>query len=143
MSTRSLIGIQNANKTVEYIYCHHDGYLEWVGNKLITHYKNEETIRELLALGDLSSLGNKPISSPDAWEVFSPSTSAECLSYKMRGETDVDTRTTNNLDTYFQAGINSGAEYLYVYVIAEKEWKYRYIYDNKPWRSVQESLHVN
>ena len=84
MSTRSLIGIQNANNTVEYIYCHHDGYLEWVGNKLITHYKNEETIRELLALGDLSSLGNKPISSPDAWESFLPSTSAECLSYKMR-----------------------------------------------------------
>ena len=48
------------------------------------------------------------------------------------GETDVDPITTNNLDTYFQAGINSGAEYLYVYVIAEKEWKYRYIYDNKP-----------
>ena len=36
MSTRSLIGIQNADNTIEYIYCHHDGYLDWVGKKLIS-----------------------------------------------------------------------------------------------------------
>ena len=142
MSTRSLIGIQNADNTIEYIYCHHDGYLDWVGKKLISHYKNEETIRELLALGDISSLGNKPVSSPDAWEVFSTASPDECVSYKMRGETDVDSTTTNNLDSYVQAGIHSGVEYLYVYVMAEKEWKYRYIYDDKPWRSVQEDMPV-
>ena len=90
--------------------------------------KNEETIRELLALGDISSLGNKPLISRCLGK-FSTASPDECVSYKMRGETDVDSTTTNNLDSYVQAGIHSGVEYLYVYVMAEKEWKYRYIYE--------------
>lgn len=56
MSTRSLIGILNSDGTVSYIYCHWDGYVEHVGKILIKHYKTEDRIRELLALGDLSSL---------------------------------------------------------------------------------------
>lgn len=56
MSTRSLIGIQRGNK-VQYSYCHHDGYLDWVGKVLTKCYDTEPKITELLSFGDMSSLG--------------------------------------------------------------------------------------
>jgi hypothetical protein len=57
MSTRALIGIQRGNK-VQYSYCHHDGYPEWVGKVLVNYYKDEPIITELLSFGDMSVLEN-------------------------------------------------------------------------------------
>ena len=57
MSTRSNIGIINRNGSVETIYCHSDGYPSYNGAILLEHYSNEDKLRELLALGDISSLG--------------------------------------------------------------------------------------
>ena len=57
MATRSFIGIQNTNGSVTGVYCHHDGYLEGVGATLTAHYTTAEQVRELVALGSLSSLG--------------------------------------------------------------------------------------
>ena len=56
MSTRSRIGILNADGSVDSIYCHHDGYLSHVGDLLINCYDTEEKVRELLKLCDISSL---------------------------------------------------------------------------------------
>lgn len=61
MSTRSLIGILNSDGTVNYIYCNWDGYIEHVGKILIKHYKTEDHIRKLIALGDLSSLHERKL----------------------------------------------------------------------------------
>lgn len=57
MSTRSNIGIVNADGTVLTIYCHNDGYPSGVGQTLLDHYVDEAKVRELLALGDISILG--------------------------------------------------------------------------------------
>ena len=57
MSTRCLIGRKIENNKVEYIYCHHDGYLDGVGEILKTYYTNDDVIDKLMALGDLSALG--------------------------------------------------------------------------------------
>lgn len=57
MATRSFIGIYDGrNQSAEYIYCHNDGSLEWVGANLINYYNDERTIRALLRKGSLSSL---------------------------------------------------------------------------------------
>ena len=57
MATRSFIGIYDGrNQSVEYIYCHNDGSLEWVGANLTNYYNDERTIRALLRKGSLSSL---------------------------------------------------------------------------------------
>ena len=61
MSTRSAIIKQQADGSYLGIYCHNDGYPEaphGVGHKLITHYTDEDKINELIALGDLSQLGD-------------------------------------------------------------------------------------
>ena len=57
MATRSFIGIYDGKtQSAEYIYCHNDGSLEWVGANLINYYNDERTIRALLRKGSLSSL---------------------------------------------------------------------------------------
>jgi len=56
MSTRSNIGILNTDGTIDFIYCHFDGYVEGVGAILHEHYLDESKVRELIALGDISSL---------------------------------------------------------------------------------------
>lgn len=58
MGTRSTIAILREDGSVSKIYCHWDGYLEHNGQKLLTHYNTAEKVEELIALGDLSSLGN-------------------------------------------------------------------------------------
>lgn len=58
MGTRSTIALQNIeNFYVTSIYCHWDGYLDHVGKLLLTHYNSESRVKELLALGNVSSLG--------------------------------------------------------------------------------------
>lgn len=140
MSTRSLIGIQNANGSIDFIYCHHDGYLSYVGKKLVNHYRDEETIRKLLNLGDMSSLGDTPVSDVDGWKVLADTTDALCTTYKSRGETGVDFKTAADREEYFQRMDDYGVDYIYVYVPSEQRWLYRDGRVNKPWRSVAQDL---
>lgn len=58
MATRSTIAIQNADKTVTGIYCHSDGYLSYNGQILFDHYTDEASVRALIELGNISTLGN-------------------------------------------------------------------------------------
>ncbi|WDA36427.1 hypothetical protein [Sphingobium sp. YC-XJ3] len=59
MSTRSRIGIQDADGSIRSVYCHSDGYLSGVGDTLINHYADPEKVEALIALGDLSCLGEE------------------------------------------------------------------------------------
>ena len=57
MGTRSTIALEFADGTVEQIYCHWDGYLEHNGKILQEHYSDPFKLRDLIDLGDISSLG--------------------------------------------------------------------------------------
>lgn len=56
MGTRSLIGHQNPDGTVTYVYAHWDGYIACNGRILSKHYRDRSKVEALVALGDLSSL---------------------------------------------------------------------------------------
>jgi len=56
MSTNSRIAILNQDGKVESVYCHWDGYLSNNGNILLNHYQDEAKVRELISLGQISSL---------------------------------------------------------------------------------------
>jgi hypothetical protein len=65
MATRSYIGIYNSDSnTVDYIYCHFDGYLDYVGRILVDYYTDPERARQLIALGSISSIGADPTVQP-------------------------------------------------------------------------------
>ena len=56
MGTRSTIALEFADGTVEQVYCHWDGYLAYNGQLLLKHYSNPFVLRDLIDLGDISSL---------------------------------------------------------------------------------------
>jgi hypothetical protein len=56
MATRSTIALEYADGTIGQVYCHWDGYLEHNGSILFKHYSNPFILRDLIDLGDLSSL---------------------------------------------------------------------------------------
>jgi len=56
MATRSRIGIENEDGTVSSIYCHWDGYPTGNGRMLVEYYSDREKVKELIALGSISSL---------------------------------------------------------------------------------------
>jgi hypothetical protein len=97
MGTRSTIAIQNTDGTVTGIYCHWDGYLNHNGDILQKFYTTEEKVRALIALGDLSSLGEQIGTAHD----FNNAPVDECNAYgRDRGERDVDAATAHNWRQY-------------------------------------------
>jgi hypothetical protein len=101
MGTRSRIAAANADGTFTSIYCHWDGYPSGVGQTLRDHYKDEAKVRELLNLGDLSSLEEEI---------------GTCNAYgRDRGETGVEAQTSADFQELCQATQDCGGEWLYVF----------------------------
>lgn len=87
MSTRSTIGILEPNGSVTYIYCHRDGYVSHHGPILRDHYTTEEKVRALIALGDISTLGEALGEKHD----FDQRPNGVCTAYgRDRGEPDTE-----------------------------------------------------
>ena len=55
MATRSRIGIQLKDNSVLSVYHHWDGYPEWLGRILTTHYNSRSKVEELIDGGDMST----------------------------------------------------------------------------------------
>jgi len=56
MATRSTIALEFADGTIGQVYCHWDGYLSNNGKMLQEYYDNPFILRDLIDLGDISSL---------------------------------------------------------------------------------------
>lgn len=108
MATRSTIGILNDDGTVHGIYCHWDGYYSNNGRILWEHYIDEPKVRELIALGSLSSLGANIGTKHD----FNNASDDDCNAYgRDRGEEDVDATVYSSEDEFWK----NGQEYDYLY----------------------------
>tara|TARA_B100000902_G_C27205037_1_gene861149 strand:+ start:260 stop:694 length:435 start_codon:yes stop_codon:yes gene_type:complete len=59
MGTRSRIGIQLSDNSILSAYHHWDGYPEWLGRILTTHYNSREQVAELIDGGDMSCAWTK------------------------------------------------------------------------------------
>ena len=109
MGTRSTIAIENGNGTVTGIYCHWDGYLNHNGRILQDYYNTEAKVRELIALGDLSSLG-KTVGSR---QNFDDPVKGTCIAYgRDRNETGVEAKT---FDSHADLVEQIGQEYDYLF----------------------------
>lgn len=134
MATHSLIGLENTDGTIDYIYCHFDGYPSGVGKKLVEYYDNENRIKQLLDLGDISVLGRTPFADIEAWNrYFDINANDElCRTYRTRGDTDIDYLSCKSLNAYFIQGV-SRVDYIYLYRPSEKKWFYVYSDVNCDW----------
>lgn len=97
MATRSNIAIKNKDGTYDYVYCHFDGYLDNNGVILYDHYQDENKIRRLIDLGDMSALGKlvEPINgSPHDFK--NPDRDVTVFYGRDRGETGTQKRTVSS-----------------------------------------------
>ena len=101
MSTRSRIGIMLPDESVLSVYHHWDGYPDWLGRILKTHYDSRELAAELIDGGDMSVAWND---------------SGEPEYYSARGE-DCPPRLDANKYDY----LADGEEYAYLFTL-DGEW---------------------
>ena len=108
MATRSYIGVRNTDASVDYIYCHFDGYPEHNGAILREHYSNINRVNELLNLGDLSVLGKFIGEKMD----FNKRVQDTCLAYgRDRGESNVDKKNSE----YDKLITDQSVDYVYIF----------------------------
>ena len=126
MSTRARIGIQVGNSIVS-VYHHWDGYPQWLGRILNTHYTTKNQVIDLIDGGDMSTCWTKErwtgkelapyVKEIKESEEYGPQ------HYAQRGE-DCPPR----LDESITEFINNGEEYGYIF--KDGEW---FCYDTKSW----------
>ena len=86
MSTHSMIFLQTGEDSYRGTYCHMDGYPKRVGLLLYIFYDTPEKIKELLSLGELSSLGariGEAVDMNKRWfsEEYYNQTRGQCTAY--------------------------------------------------------------
>ncbi|NUN67156.1 hypothetical protein HCU40_21010 (plasmid) [Pseudanabaena biceps] len=59
MSTRAIIGKQIDDDFYLSVYLHRDGYVDYAGVLLQTHYATTEQVDQLLALGNRGEMSNR------------------------------------------------------------------------------------
>jgi hypothetical protein len=97
MATRSTIALEFADGTVQQVYCHWDGYLDHNGRILQANYMDPFKVRDLIDLGDLSSLAPN-IGKQHA---FDKAPEGECTFYSRdRNETGVDAKRFKDFADY-------------------------------------------
>ena len=145
MGTRSTIALEFADGTVEQVYCHWDGYLDHNGAILVEHYSDPFKLRDLIDLGDLSSL-RPNIGEKHAFSQFELR-AEEVAGYKLltenmctfygrdRGET-CPARKYKNTDEYFDC--SQQEEYDYI-LRTDGVWYVRCYTTNGVWLTMAEA----
>ena len=113
MSTRSRIGLELSDGSILSAYHHWDGYPEWLGRILNTHYNTKEKVAELIDGGDMSSCW-----SDACWETKLPVGEYGPEYYSQRGE-DCPPRLDSDLCEYLLP--DNSEEYAYIFT-QKNEW---------------------
>jgi len=133
MATRSTIAKVMEDGTIRSIYCHWDGYPDYVGRILGTHYTDPTKIDQLLALGDISTLDVEIGEKQD----FDDRKEGWTLAYgRDRGETGTYALPHMDVDGWKALRRDSGCEYGYLW--NGSEWETFNLYgvdDNEDYRN--------
>ena len=108
MATRSRIGIQLADESILSVYHHWDGYPEWLGRILKTHYNSRDKVAELIDGGDMSVCWTDERWDDSADGSYGPQY------YSQRGD-DTPPRHDADLNEY----LCNGEEYWYLFTNGE------------------------
>jgi hypothetical protein len=111
MATRSYIGIRNTDDSVDYIYCHFDGYPHHNGIILTEYYNTVDKVKALMELGDLSILGPE-IGEKQVFNLPSTHNKSWCLAYG-RDRNEPNTGAKNS--RYSELIKDQNVDYVYVF----------------------------
>jgi len=116
MSTNSTIIIKE-KETFKSIYCHWDGYPEHQLPILNGYYNTIEKAKELISLGNLSSLGER-LNPNMAGHSFNNAEDGVCVAYgRDRGEDDQEADSDQNLEAL------RSEQYNYLFNEDTKTWE--------------------
>jgi len=133
MATRSNVAIVNEDKSITSIYCHWDGYPEYVGKILLYNYKSTNIVNELLKLGNLSQLCEN-IHPTESHTFDKPQTNV-CVAYgRERGEKDQEAIVFEDLAEFEDSAKNSWADYQYLF--DDGKWSYRNVNNTLGWKQL-------
>ena len=120
MSTRSVIAFRDLNGTISSIYCHSDGYPSHNGKILLDHYETPEKVRDLVALGHLSILGE--VLGQQVEFNNARNHRGQCIAYgRDRGESLLSSR-ANLSNSFEQLQRESSQEYTYLFDQFTSTW---------------------
>ena len=125
MGTRSTIAIEFADNSVSQIYCHWDGYLSNNGELLQAHYRDPFVLRDLIDLGDFSSLRETVEETKEG-------------AYSERGE-DCSARRYMDVDEYFAECQQEEYDYILRNVDGEATWFVRCYATDGVWCTLGEA----
>lgn len=125
MSTRCYIGIKNSDGSVDAIYCHYDGYFSYMGNMLMKNYKDEKKVRELIALGDVSSVSERLYPTEGSGHSFeTPEKGVTVAYHRDRGEDFHDIHCEDIAEFWSLA--DWGVQHEYLYYPKDSSWMHWY-----------------
>lgn len=118
MSTSSSITAKCIDGKFRSIYCQFDGYIDGVGETLSFHYIDQQKIEDMMALGDMSSLGDS-IECPEGHSYKTPVKGYTIFYGRDRGEeqSDVDCLVCNSQEECLE----------------KNEQEYNYFWDGEKW----------
>lgn len=125
MGTRSFIVVANPKGDYTGIYCHWDGYPSHNGKLLREHYTTKRLVRNLVNLGDLSSLGERlrPTRPGHSYDNREEGTTVAYFRDRKEKWVVVKPRVTATLREMAELAADSWAEY--VYVFWNGHWSYQ------------------
>lgn len=124
MSTNSSITLHEheigAGDIYKSIYCHWDGYLSYNGAILLEYYNTLEKVKELVSLGDLSSLKERIAPNDDEEHSFDKPLDDVCVFYhRDRGEPWNDVKP---IEVYSEEEIKECNNQEYNYLFKDGKW---------------------
>jgi len=112
MGTRSRVAVMHGD-VCKSVYCHYDGYLDYAGRILLSHY-DSTAANALIARGDNSGVKE---------------TIAEMNFYSDRGEEDVSWQVAHSFEEFLEQVNNCHGEYYYV--MKDGVWYAGCVYETK------------
>ena len=125
MGTRSTIAIEFADNSVSQIYCHWDGYLDNNGQILQQSYMDPFKVRDLIELGDFSSLRDSVEDTKEG-------------AYSQRGE-DCQARRYKDTDEYFDCCQQEEYDYILRNFEGKATWFVRCYATDGVWCTIPEA----
>lgn len=123
-STRAYVGRIDKDGMVKAVYLHSDGYPQWTGKILQTHYQDGKKIDSLLKLGTSGISVLEPEISGASGHSFNRPVKGQTIFYgRDRGENNDMTVRANNYDRFYQNAFNV-ADYVYLWDEDTKKWLY-------------------
>lgn len=114
MGTRSYIAIANPSGGYSAIYCHWDGYPEYMGEMLRDNYRSKGKSRALIRLGDCSSIKrNLAAVGPHSFNAPAPDVT---IAYgRDRNQSDCKARQFETIKEFAEYAADSWAQFIYVF----------------------------